>query len=149
MPFIDIQFLKVESEYEGGKEKRMQELKSKDYVVEQKVMHALCFFKRHAVRDDKAAESRRECLIIKISYTRAPRGSKEDSLQSKRALASSSCQSAPCQGLPLLRLSLLISIQNNGEHNDSIHHDFFEPCKTHNLIETRETKMFARHAQTL
>lgn len=32
MPFIDIQYLKVESEYEGGKEKRMQELKSKDYV---------------------------------------------------------------------------------------------------------------------
>jgi hypothetical protein len=37
--------------------------------VEQKVMRALCFFKRHAVRDDKAAESRRECLIIKISCT--------------------------------------------------------------------------------
>jgi hypothetical protein len=36
---------------------------------EQKVMRALCFFKRHAVRDDKAAESRRECLIIKISCT--------------------------------------------------------------------------------
>jgi len=32
MPFIDIQYLKVDSEYEGGKEKRMQELKSKDYV---------------------------------------------------------------------------------------------------------------------
>ncbi|KAJ6872803.1 hypothetical protein NC651_031817 [Populus alba x Populus x berolinensis] len=73
MLFIDIQFLKVESEYEGRKEKRMQELKSKDYVVEQKVMHALCFFKRHAVRDDKAAESRRECLIIKISCT-SPKG---------------------------------------------------------------------------
>lgn len=28
-------------------------------------MHALCFFKRHAVRDDKAAESRRECLDYK------------------------------------------------------------------------------------
>jgi hypothetical protein len=60
-----------------------------------------------------------------LTYTRAPRGSKEDSLQRKRALASSSCQSAPCQGLPLLRLSLLISIQNNGEHNGmtSLNHE--------------------------
>ena len=30
-------------------------------------MRALCSFKRHAVRGDKAAESPRECMIINIS----------------------------------------------------------------------------------
>ncbi|KAH8488645.1 hypothetical protein H0E87_024329 [Populus deltoides] len=138
MPFIDIQYLKVESEYEGGKEKRMQELKSKDYVgkkkkkevrvsdiswvrilpVEQKVMRALCFFKRHAVRDDKAAESRRECLIITISCT-SPKGF-EGGQPSKEASPGKFI-------MPGSATASFIPSNLHSEQWGTQWHDFFEP----------------------